>query len=82
MPPACVKRVRQAVEERHPAVEPVIGHVKTEHRMGRNYLWHRQGGAINTALAAAGYNLMPRWSRLLLLRILAVLSASHFLVPA
>jgi len=28
---------------RRSAVEPVIGHLKSEHRMGRNYLWHRQG---------------------------------------
>jgi hypothetical protein len=24
------------------AVEPVIGHLKAEHRMGRNYLWLRR----------------------------------------
>ena len=30
---------------RRSAVEPVIGHLKSEHRMGRNYLWHRQGDA-------------------------------------
>jgi IS5 family transposase len=28
---------------RRAAVEPVIGHLKAEHRMGRNYLWLRQG---------------------------------------
>ena len=42
---------------RRSAVEPVIGHLKAEHRMGRNYLWHRQGDATNAILAAAGYNL-------------------------
>ena len=26
---------------RRSAVEPVIGHLKAEHRMGRNYLWYR-----------------------------------------
>lgn len=61
---------------RRSAVEPVIGHMKAEHRMGRNYLWHREGDAINAVLAAAGYNfrLLLRWLRRLLLRILAVLS--------
>jgi IS5 family transposase len=41
--------------------------------MGRNYLWHRQGDAINAVLAAAGYNfrLLIRWLRLLLFRFLA-----------
>jgi IS5 family transposase len=63
---------------RRSAIEPVIGHMKAEHRMGRNYLWYRQGDAINAVLAAAGYNfsLLIRWLRLLLLRILAALSTS------
>ncbi|MBB4383470.1 hypothetical protein GGD61_008170 [Bradyrhizobium sp. SBR1B] len=30
---------------RRAAVEPVIGHLKAEHRMGRNYLWFCQGDA-------------------------------------
>lgn len=37
---------------RRAAVEPVIGHLKAEHRMGRNYLWLRQGDAANAVLAA------------------------------
>jgi transposase, IS5 family len=59
---------------RRSAVEPVIGHLKSEHRMGRNYLWHRQGDAINAVLAAAGYNfrLLLRWLKLLLFRLLIV----------
>jgi hypothetical protein len=32
---------------------PVIGHIKSEHRMGYNGLfWHRQGGAANAVRAA------------------------------
>ena len=38
------------------AVEPVIGHAKAEHRMGRNYLAGSNGDAANAVLAAAGYN--------------------------
>jgi len=34
---------------------PVIGHVKAEHRMDRNYLKGRLGDRINAVLAAAGY---------------------------
>jgi IS5 family transposase len=62
---------------RRSAIEPVIGHMKGEHRMGRNYLWYRQGDAINAVLAAAGYNfsLVLRWLRLLLCRILLALFA-------
>jgi transposase, IS5 family len=62
-------------KRRRSAVEPVIGHMKAEHRMGRNYLWYRQGDAINAVLAAAGYNFsfVLRWLRLLLCRILLAL---------
>jgi transposase, IS5 family len=42
--------------KRRSAVEPVIGHLKGEHRMGRNHLAHAAGDAINAVLAAAGYN--------------------------
>jgi IS5 family transposase len=50
------------------AVEPVIGHAKGEHRMGRNYLAGQQGDAINAVLAAAGYNFrrLLAWLALLL----------------
>jgi transposase, IS5 family len=41
---------------RRSAVEPVIGHAKAEHRMGRNFLKGSHGDAANAVLAAAGYN--------------------------
>jgi IS5 family transposase len=49
--------------KRRAAVEPVIGHVKAEHRMEWNYLKGRLGDRINAVLAAAGYNfgLLLRW---------------------
>lgn len=58
--------------KRRSAVEPVIGHLKSEHRMDRNYLAHRSGDAINAILAAAGYNfsLLLKWLRLLWAQIL------------
>lgn len=76
-------RVKREMRRRS-AVKPVIGHIKAEHRMGRNYLWHRQGDAINAVLAAAGYNfsLLIRWLKLLLFRILAALFACRQLVTA
>jgi hypothetical protein len=40
---------------RRAAIEPVIGHLKQDHRMGRNYLTGRDGDRINAVLAAAGY---------------------------
>ena len=68
---------------RRSAVEPVIGHLKSEHRMGRNYLWHRAGDATNAVLAAAGYNFrrLIRWLTLLLFQILARLTARLQLIP-
>jgi transposase, IS5 family len=41
---------------RRSAIEPVIGHAKGEHRMGRNFLKGANGDAANAVLAAAGYN--------------------------
>lgn len=58
---------------RRSAIEPVIGHLKNEHRMERNYLHHRHGDANNAILAAIGYNfsLLVSWLKLLLCLILA-----------
>ena len=60
---------------RRSAVEPTIGHLKNEHRMGRNHLAGRAGDAANAVLAAVGYNfgLLLRWLALLLRIVLAVL---------
>jgi IS5 family transposase len=33
--------------KRRAAIEPVIGHLKQDQPMGRNFLAHRQGDAIN-----------------------------------
>ncbi|BAB52356.1 transposase [Mesorhizobium japonicum MAFF 303099] len=51
----------------------MIGHIKNEHRMSRNYLAHTQGDAINAILAAAGYNfsLLLRWLKTLLWLLIA-----------
>jgi len=70
MTPAIKREMR-----RRAAIEPVIGHIKNEHRMDRNYLAHTQGDAINAVLAAAGYNFrqLLTWLRLLLRLWLAIL---------
>ena len=61
--------------KRRAAVEPVIGHLKEHHRMGRNQLAHRTGDAINAVLAAVGYNFrrLIAWFRLFLCVFLASL---------
>src|SRR3954454_6903680 len=63
---------------RRSAVEPTIGHLKNEHRMGRNHLAGRAGDGANAVLAAAGYNfgLLLRWLALLLRIVLAALAPS------
>jgi IS5 family transposase len=45
-------------------IEPIIGHLKQDHRMSRNYLLDEQGDIINTLLAAAGFNLRKMLQRL------------------
>ena len=41
-------------------IEPVVGHLKSDHRMMRNYLKGTLGDAINTMMAAAAFN-MRHW---------------------
>src|SRR4029077_4561028 len=71
--------------KRRAAVEPVIGHTKAEHRMGRNYLKGRDGDRINAVLAAAGYNfsLLLRWlARFLRALFQALITSSPAAQPA
>ena len=45
---------------RRAGIEPVIGHLKSDHRMIRNYLKGTLGDAISTMMAAAAFN-MRHW---------------------
>jgi len=45
--------------KRRQAIEPIIGHLKADHRMNRCHLKGAQGDAIHAVLCAAGYNI--RW---------------------
>jgi transposase, IS5 family len=62
--------------QRRSAIEPVIGHLKNEHRMDRNYLAGRNGDANNAILAAVGYNFrrLIRWLTLLLAILMVAIS--------
>jgi IS5 family transposase len=59
--------------KRRNAIEPVIGHTKSDGLLERNHLAGADGDAINAILAAAGHNvrLLLRWLRdfLLFVRI-------------
>ena len=76
------RRVTEQIKRelrRRSAVEPVIGHLKSDHRMDRNQLAHAEGDAINAVLAAAGYNFrrLLAWLALLLSVIGAVIFAAR-----
>jgi IS5 family transposase len=43
--------------KRRSAIEPIIGHVKSDHRMDRNYLKGEEGDKINAILAGCGFNI-------------------------
>jgi IS5 family transposase len=66
---------------RRAAVEPVIGHIKAEHRMGRNYLKGRD--CTNSVFAAAGYNfsLLLRWLERLLRALMRMMLATPAPAP-
>jgi len=50
-------RAERKRRRRRSAIEPKIGHLKSDHRMGRCFLSRLCGDAINAVLAAAGANL-------------------------
>ena len=52
-------RMQRRWLKRRQAVEPVIGHLKANHRMSRCWLHCSLGDALNAVLCAVGYNL--RW---------------------
>ena len=56
---------------RRAGIEPVIGHMKEDGHLGRNFLSGAAGDAINVVLAAAGQNL--RLLRAWLIRLLTFL---------
>jgi len=45
--------------KRRQAIEPIIGHLKSDNRMNRSHLKGPEGDAIHAVLCAAGYNI--RW---------------------
>ena len=58
---------------RRQAIEPVIGHLKSDHRMERCHLKGSLGDSLHAVLCAAGYNI--RW----LMRMILKYGIRHFL---
>ncbi len=64
---SCYQRSKQKKRfARRAAIEPVIGHLKNDHRMARNYLKGTLGDKINVILAASAYN-FKKWINNLLI---------------
>jgi IS5 family transposase len=61
--PKRATRAMKRMLRRRAAIEPTIGHLKSDNRLDRNYLTGREGDRINAVLSAAGYNLrkLLRW---------------------
>jgi len=51
--------------KRRAAIEPIIGHLKSDHRMARNYLKGFKGDEINLLLTATAFNL-KKWMNIYL----------------
>jgi IS5 family transposase len=66
------KRKARKRFRRRAAIEPKIGHLKSDFRLDRNFLKGQIGDAINLLLAAAASNL-SLWMRQVLLRLLSAL---------
>jgi transposase, IS5 family len=59
------RRLRKA-HSRRAAIEPVKGHLKADHRLGRNFYKGIMGDSTNILLAAAAYNfkrMMNKWKK-------------------
>jgi len=65
------ERVKKKLKSRS-AIEPVIGHMKSDHRMDRNFLLGETGDRINAAMAACGFN-MRKLLRAFLFWLFAIL---------
>lgn len=50
------KRKKRKYFRRRAAIEPIIGHLKQDHRVANNFLKGQIGDSINFVMAAAGFN--------------------------
>jgi IS5 family transposase len=73
------REIKREKFRRRAAIEPVIGHIKSDHRMERNYLKGFIGDEMNLLLAASAFNL-KKWINnfirlIILLRIAMIIYA-------
>jgi len=58
------KRTKRKKCRARAAIEPIIGHLKTDFRMQQNFLWGEKGVQINAFMAATAWNLKKFMERL------------------
>ena len=61
---------------RRSSIEPIIGHLKQDNRLGRNYLKGIKGDEINVMLAAAAFN----FRRFMHLKLNALLGRYYYAI--
>ena len=59
------KRCKREKFRRRAAIEPIIGHLKSQFRMGQNYLSDKQSPQMNAFLSAAAWNLKKLMEQLI-----------------
>ena len=69
------RRLKRSLKRRQ-AIEPVIGHLKSDGRLGRNFLKGTEGDQVNVLLSCAGHNLRLILNRL---RLFCLQTAAHLL---
>ena len=74
------RRKARARFRRRAAIEPRIGHLKSDFRLGRNFLKGQQGDSINLLLAATAANL-SLWMRKILSALVQILSQIPLHIP-
>jgi transposase, IS5 family len=70
---AYTKKKKHELFRKRAGIEPVIGHCKSDHRLGRNFYKGLFGDSVNVMLAALAFN-FKRVMNALLCLILIVLS--------
>ena len=58
------KRTKQKKHRRRAAVEPIQGHLKSDFRMEKNYLWGEDGVKINALMSGCAWNLKKMMEKL------------------
>jgi len=75
IPKSATRNFRKLLKRRS-AIEPTIGHLKSDHRLERNFLKGKLGDQVNALLSAVGYNLRKLLAALACAAILAIVPRS------